>query len=368
LSWLSIGMKWQEVTSLHLEISALCNAVCPQCARYPGASYYEHPNISPTDVWSIDQVRKRLPLLDLANITNYLLNGTMGDFITNKDALEIVKHFKQASPASCILINTNGSARNTAWWKELATLPNVKVNFAIDGLEDTHHLYRRNTNWQQIINNAKAYIDAGGNAEWTMTIFEHNQHQVDSCKQMSIDLGFLNFYGRHSDRKVVPARNRNGEFTHWLKQANGSPVNGAGLATLDQLVKKELRFKNRSFKALAEHNDIPLPSLDNCDSLRSKQVYVGGNWSVAPCCFLGIMSFTRETDHRYENFYNALTEAGLTMNDLIASDFLSVKDIIDRGFDWIYDRITTDKALTGCSYHCHPNKANYRISRSNLVT
>ena len=362
-------MNWSNITSLHLEISALCNAVCPQCARYPAASYYSHPNISHDHVWSIDSVRKRLPLEDLANIKHYLLNGTVGDFITNKDALEIVKHFKLAAPASFISINTNGSARSTAWWQELAKIPNVRVNFALDGLEDTHHLYRRNTNWQQIINNAKAYIQAGGDADWIMTIFKHNQHQIDACNLLASELGFDNFYARHSDRTIVPARDKGGNFTHWLEPADGTPVTGVNREELYKLERKELNFKNGvEFKATPIHNNIPLPSLNNCDSLRDSSIYVGGNWSVAPCCFLGILSFTKEYDHRYKNFYDALTDAGLTMADLIASDSMSVKNIIDRGFAWIYNRITTDKALTGCVYHCHPDKSNFRVSRANLIT
>ena len=366
---LNIFMNWSSITSLHLEISSLCNAVCPQCARYPTASHYVHPNISHDHVWSIDSVRKRLPLEDLVNIKRYLLNGTVGDFITNKDALEIVKHFKQASSDSVILINTNGSARSTTWWQQLAKIPNVTVNFAIDGLEDTHHLYRRNTNWQQIIANAKSYIQAGGTAEWTMTIFKHNQHQVESCKQLANELGFNKFYARHSDRTIVPARNKTGTFTHWLEPADGTPVTGVSTVELHKLERMEINFKNRvEPKTQSIHNNIPLPSLNNCDSLRDKSIYIGGNWSVAPCCFLGILSFTKQYDHRYDNFYAALTEAGLTMDSLLASDSFSVKDIINRGFDWIYDRITTDKALTGCVYHCHPDKSNFRISRANLIT
>ena len=362
-------MNWSNITSLHLEISALCNAVCPQCARYPAASYYSHPNISHDHVWSIDNVRKRLPLEDLANIKHYLLNGTVGDFITNKDALEIIKHFKQATPSASILINTNGSARSIDWWQELAKITNVKVNFALDGLEDTHYLYRRNTNWQQIINNAKSYIQAGGDAEWTMTIFKHNQHQIDDCKQLASELGFNNFYARHSDRTIVPARDKGGNFTHWLEPADGTPVTLVNREELYKLERKELNFKNGvKFKTTPIHNNIPLPSLDNCDSIRYKSIYIGGNWSVAPCCFLGAISFTKESDYRYENFYNALTDAGLTMDDLVASDSLTVKAIIDRGFDWIYNRITTDQALTACAHHCHPDKSNFRVSRDNVLT
>lgn len=359
-------MNWQNVESLHLEISALCNAVCPQCARYPTASYYQHPNISHDHVWTLEQVKTRLPAEDLTNIKRILFNGTVGDFITNKDALEIVQYLTAPNNAT-VIINTNGSARSTAWWKELATIPNLTVNFALDGLEDTHHLYRRNTNWQQIIKNATAYIQAGGVADWTMTIFDHNKHQIDDCSILAKQYGFTKFYARHSDRTVVPARNRQGEFTHWLEPASNTLASN-NRVSLEDLVRKEIKFKAGSMNlARRQDNTVALPSLTNCDSLKFKQIYIGGDWCVSPCCFLGIMSFTKEYDHRYANFLDGLIEEGLTMDDLYATDTHTVKDIINRGFDWIYNRITTDRALTGCFYHCHPDKSNYRISQLTKV-
>lgn len=360
-------MKWQEVKSLHLEISALCNAVCPQCARYPTASYYEHPNISHDHVWTLEQVKARLPAEDLINIKEIMLNGTVGDFITNKDALEIVKHLIESNNAR-VKINTNGSARSIGWWAELATTPNLTVNFALDGLEDTHHLYRRNTNWQQIIKNATAYIQAGGNAEWIMTIFEHNKHQIDDCSKLAKQFGFAKFHARHSDRTIVPARDRQGKFTHWLEPASDTPTSNNRIS-IDNLIIKEAKLKAGKLNpAIRQDNNIALPSLDNCDSLKLKQIYIGGNWFVTPCCFLGAISFTREYDHRYANFVDGLAEAGFTLEELYVTDKRSVRDIVNTSFDWIYNRITTERALTGCFNHCHPNKANYRLSRANIIT
>lgn len=359
-------MRWNQVRKLHLEISALCNAVCPQCARYPTASHYEHPNITSTDVWSIDQVQRRLPKEDLNNIDDYLINGTMGDFITNRHALSIVQHLHDANPRTKILINTNGSARSYRWWEELASIASVTVNFAIDGLADTHQLYRRNTNWDRIIDNAKEFIRHGGQAEWTMTIFEHNQHQVEDCRKLASELGFVRFYARHTDRHSVPARDRNGKTTHWIKPATDSPMQ-LNVITEEDMIRKEDRLINHpeNFRSRTQvHNDIALPSLNNCDSLREQSIYVGANWTVTPCCFLGILSFTRDSDHRYDNFVQAAESAGLTLDDLTSTNDLPVSAIVDRGFEWIYDRITTDRALTGCYFHCHPKDSNYRVSQA----
>lgn len=354
-------MNWQAVRHLHLEISSQCNAACPLCARYPTSSFYEHPSISNDQVWTIEQVRARLPKADLANIEKFLINGTMGDFITNRDALEIIQHFSEASPTAQIEINTNGSARTPEFWKSLAQIKNVRVSFALDGLEDTHHLYRRLTNWKFIIDNAKTFIGSGGTADWIMTRFAHNEHQVEACSNLSKELGFAKFYARFSDRYFAPARDKSGSTSHELLPSPQAPYT-SNIRTISELQSKEVRFRNGTFRAIPMHNSTPLPSLDNCESLRSKSIYVGADWSVAPCCFIGILSFTQATDHRYESFLNALTEAGLTMQDLIAKN--TVKAIVDQGFDWIYSRITTDRALMSCFQSCHPDKSNYRVSQA----
>jgi sulfatase maturation enzyme AslB (radical SAM superfamily) len=91
-------------------------------------------------------------------------------------------------------MNTNGSARTVDWWRDIAEVlkPNGYVIFSIDGLEDTNHLYRRNTNWEKIISNVNAFIEAGGIAHWEYIVFEHNEHQIDIARDLASSLGFSN--------------------------------------------------------------------------------------------------------------------------------------------------------------------------------
>lgn len=361
-------MKWQQVKKLHIEISALCNAACPNCARYPTSGYYELPSINPSHVWTLEQVKQRFPAGSLSNIEWISINGTVGDFVTNIEALEIIQYLHENSSLAVYkLINTNGSARKEEWWRELAAIPNLRVNFGIDGLSDTHHLYRRNTDWQRIIDNATAFIDAGGEAHWIMTVFQHNQHQVDECSRLATKLGFKKFWARHTDREVVPARDRNRQTTHWIRPADNAPPMKRKIISEQGIAFKEQQFlTNGSFQAVQIHNDTPLPSLENCDSLRERMIYIGGDWTVVPCCFLGAISFTREGDNRYDNLVNALRENNLTLEDLKASDTQTVVDVVDRGFNWVYDRITTPRALTACYNHCHPKDSAFRASQSDM--
>ena len=99
-------------------------------------------------------------------------------------------------------MNTNGSARTQDWWRDLAKTIGTDgyVIFSIDGLEDTNYLYRKNTVWEKIIDNAKAFIDAGGIAHWEYIVFEHNQHQIEEARRLSEQMGFQKFQVKTSSR------------------------------------------------------------------------------------------------------------------------------------------------------------------------
>jgi MoaA/NifB/PqqE/SkfB family radical SAM enzyme len=350
--------NWSSVKKLHIEISSKCNAACPMCARYPTSSYYEHPFIQDDWMWNLDTVKDRLPPADIAQMREILINGTIGDFISNQQALEIVQYLNQSAPVASILINTNGSARNATWWKELAKIPDTVVNFAIDGLEDTHALYRRNTSWSKIISNAKTFIEAGGVADWTMIVFDHNKHQVEKCRALSKELGFRIFQARNSDRMNTFAIGKDGQLEHFIK----SPDNKLDQRTFQTLKFREYILKSGIFRSVQQTKSKALPSLDLCESLSDKSIYIGSNWAVMPCCFYGAITVNRELDHRWNNFSKALTEKGLTPADFIATDTKTVRQIFEQGFEWIYDKILTDNALVACYQSCHPKDGAYQRS------
>lgn len=352
-------MKWTDIKRLHIELSALCNAACPNCARYPTSSYYQHPNISSSFVWTLDQVKARLPPDDLNGIKEILINGTVGDFVTNSESIEIIKYIKSSSDNCEILINTNGSARSFAWWEELASIPDLVVNFAIDGLEDTHSLYRRNTSWHKIIDNAKIFMSAGGTADWTMITFAHNLHQVEDCKTLSNALGFRNFYVRPSDRPSTVARNRDGSFSHIVQSTN---VIFKIEKNIEDLKRIENNFQNNNVRPMPAYFTRPLPNKNLCESIREESIYIGSDWTVVPCCFYGALAIYRETDSKYKNFVDRLSSQNLTIDDLKATDNRTVKDCVDRGFDWIYNNLQTTDNLVTCYQKCHPDMSNYKNS------
>ena len=64
---------------------------------------------------------------------------------------------REVNPKLEIGLNTNGSARTEKWWGEMANVlgDNGYVVFSIDGDEETNHIYRRYTDYNKIIRNAK---------------------------------------------------------------------------------------------------------------------------------------------------------------------------------------------------------------------
>lgn len=204
-----------------------------------------------------------------------LINGNLGDFGLAKDGPEIVDWLLTNTQAR-IAINTNGSMHTPDWWAELAH-PRVKIIFALDGLEDTHSVYRKNTDFNKIMENALAFIKAGGYAVWQMIVFNHNQHQIKACKELSVSLGFKEFWLFDKDRNQGPVFNRDGSFSHWIGQPHEhpEPPDPQGL----------LRDHVTWFDKL-DLSTIQTVSI-SCQSKQNKEIYIAADGTVYPCCYLG---------------------------------------------------------------------------------
>ena len=138
----------------------------------------------------------------LTQLDHIYFCGNYGDPILSNDLLEIVGYCTATNPNLHVAIHTNGSARTTKWWRGLyRVLPKKHcVHFALDGLEDTHHLYRVGTDFNKIIENAREFIACGGTAEWVFLSFKHNEHQIDQARTLASKLGFSSFSHKATGR------------------------------------------------------------------------------------------------------------------------------------------------------------------------
>lgn len=276
-------LRYEEIKSVHLEVSTKCNAACPECPRnLKGVDGVidDYPLCELT----LAQVQKIFQPKFVEQLELILINGNYGDFITCRDGLKIVEYFRNLNESLDIKISTNASGQ-TKIWERLAELK-VKVLFRIDGLEDTHNLYRQDTNFNLIMSNAEKFIAAGGHAEWYMIAFDFNEHQRDEALRLSIKKKFKNFELVQGDRSNSVAFSRDGLYRHTI----GDPDQPKNLLHYYQASKNISKRKNLEIYRVQEHKPI------YCYSKNYKQIYVAANGEVSPCCWTG---FYPKINERY---------------------------------------------------------------------
>ena len=182
--------KFSELRQIHLEISNNCQASCPMCSRNIHGGL-ENPLIKISN-WSLDQFKTSINNDVLLQIQGLYFCGNFGDPLLNNDLIDMIEYTVSVNPNIDIRIHTNGSLRSKDWWRKLALVmpKNHSVIFAIDGLSQTHSLYRIGTDYHQILRNATSFIQAGGIAEWAFIRFKHNEHEVDAAFSMLLDRKF----------------------------------------------------------------------------------------------------------------------------------------------------------------------------------
>lgn len=286
-------LKLNEIRRVQIELTTRCNARCPMCMRnYRGYDYnsgYPLCELSLQDVQHIltpevlgsiiqpdPPVNGRVPInYDFHGV---VFNGNLGDFASAKDAAEIVQYL--ASHDVPIMINTNGSVRNAEWWARLA-LPGVTIGFALDGLADTHSLYRQDTDWHRIIEHASAFIKAGGQAVWRFIPFDHNRHQEEECKQLAKELGFAKFENIYDGRDSSPVFKRTGEFSHQIGY-DSRPAHQ--IPELKSILENHITWYDaKTIKHLKDTTELNI----QCVHKRNREIYIAADGSVYPCCFLG---------------------------------------------------------------------------------
>jgi len=311
-----------EIRHIHLELSSLCNARCPQCPRnfygYPYNAGYKEVNLSLSHLQTI------LPVQVVAQLDEVEINGNYGDFVMNPESIDIISWFRTINKKMKIIISTNGGARDRNFWQQLAKL-DARVCFCIDGLEDTHHLYRQDTTYQQVIKNAKIYIDAGGQAVWHMIEFDHNCHQIDEAKQRSKKLNFMHFALRSTGRNSGPVYDRQGQQVFALGNTNYNMPDTIDDAFIENI------YRPRRLKTYL--SDTPKNIM--CEAKENKSIFISSEGIVKPCCYLAL-------DNTVPYFYSGTKELDY---------FESVEKSVAL-FKNINETFDTDKQLVACQQFC----------------
>lgn len=304
--------KYNEIKTVHLEITENCNASCPMCARNINGGE-DNPHLKDREL-TIEDCKTIFTPEFIAQLDRMYMCGNFGDPVAAKDTLEVFAYFRQHNPKMNLCMYTNGSAKKPEWWTELAKVmgKNAYVVFSLDGLEDTNHLYRQNTIWSKIMENAQAFIDAGGRARWDFIVFAHNEHQVEEAEALSKKMGFEKFQYKKSARffsnasgttkEVHQATNRKGLST-LLQAPTNTKYRNSVLDKLSNIVGKEETVKflpSKQTEAIAvqgpqkfnldpSKKSVMERELDvaqiNCKVAEEKSVYVSAEGVVQPCCW-----------------------------------------------------------------------------------
>jgi sulfatase maturation enzyme AslB (radical SAM superfamily) len=132
-----------------------------------------------------------------------LLSGNSGDPIYHSQFHEVLEFLQEVAPQTPIIIATNGSHRNIDWWKKTAHLLLAKdlITFAIDGLEDSNSIYRKNADWPTIIKGIQTLKEYSGCiVQWQWILFKQNQHLVKQGAAQAKSLGVDRFFILKSSR------------------------------------------------------------------------------------------------------------------------------------------------------------------------
>ncbi len=326
-------VKLEDLRELQIEISSLCNARCPMCMRnYHGFPYnfgYKETNLT------LEKIKTIVPETVVAQLKRVLINGNLGDLVMNPETPSILAWFRQhgqkfkpGKPGLTLSAFTNGGAQGREFWQSLAAT-GVFMEFCIDGLEDTHHIYRQNTVFETVIKNAQTFIAAGGNATWCMTEFDHNRHQIDEARRRSEQLGFGKFKLRNHGRNWGPVYNQNGQKVFELKKDTGTTYP-------DQITKEWINRHGARNLPAVPHNEVRCKALHDWGPI---SMYIAADGTIDPCCFIG--NFSKST--------------ATYVNDVHQLQGSTEINTLEKGIDWfnrIIDTFDTGKQLTACNTYC----------------
>jgi len=342
-------MKISDIKNLELEITTKCNARCPQCVRnYYGSTTWD--NLPIIDM-SLDDFKAGMPTEIWKTLKHVKFCGTYGDPLMHNDPIKFIDYIKEQNSDIAITINTNGGIRSIKWWKELVNHlgPKDLVFFGIDGLEDTNHLHRIDVKFNKVIDNLTVFNKAGGRSIWQYIVFEHNDHQVEQARQLSRELGCLDFAAKSTGRFIdkthtlvdkSPVMNVEHEIIRWIKPTKGKYRN-TGYDSIDPLIKQHGSWQNYLENA----------SID-CFAIRDGFTYIAANGEVFLCGWLSdrMYGFEPEKHQDHQVMLDMMEELG--GRDNINLFKTSLKEIVEETWFPRIEQSWATNEIQRCANQC----------------
>lgn len=332
-------LAYSKVSRINLELTTKCNAGCPLCLRTTLLS--ESSSHFPGAELSLMDIKELFPSSFVKRLKSIYFCGNLGDAASARDIVSICKYLKNENPKVILDIYSNGGLRTTKWWFDLAQVVS-KAHFAIDGLEDTNHLYRKNVDFQKAISNMKAFIKGGGEVIWDFLVFKHNQHQVEEVRQVAKEIGVKTLRIKSSSRfSYLDQKSVEVKPPSLKKYKNDFLQKGESPSMLDHILPAEGDSKK-------EVGGV------SCQTQNEKSIFVSAYREVYPCCWLAVpRHYPNSPEHiRMQEYLKAFDDDYNTA--FKAVDGRSIKDVLEGTFyeDILCSTWNTPYQLGACTRFC----------------
>lgn len=271
-----------KVREVHYEITDRCNAGCPQCVRTNPDGCVPWDYIS-NKATTLSDFRLFSPPHFLQQLEYIYFCGNFGDPVMAPDLLPILEYCYLSNPKLSIKVHSNCGLKAAEWWRELAAITKgrkFKLVASIDGATpEISALYRVRVNFTKVMENVSAFIANGGQAEWRLVVFAHNEHQINDARALASRMGFVDFRSHSSTRFFNQP-----EFPY--------SVAGKSLS---------LNPSSTYSQKFVDQKTIPVGQLLNsprdqfkisCRAVATRSIFIDQDGNITPCCHIGIRLYT----------------------------------------------------------------------------
>lgn len=274
-------LNFNEVKEIEIEFTTFCNAKCPLCFR----NYKSFQNSIYDKPFSRDFQDVTNQLDDFKNLNFVMLVGSLSEPTLYVHFLDVVKYLKSRNIQ--IEICTNGDTHDEQWWKELGNIldDDDMVYFTICGSkQDIHQIYRRNTNLENILKNAKALRNSKPIDYAQCIRFNYNSDDFDTIDFNNLVSSFTHIYMTET---FFPK-----DMSNYIEQFSYEDFLPNKAKYNDYIKVKTLTEKQFSSNRKYE---------TDCASIRDKRIQIDCFGNIYPCYLYLEYSCGRKWDQKYNN-------------------------------------------------------------------
>lgn len=295
-----------EINSYELEVTNKCQALCLECPRTGKDGKLAPMMRGNLKEIGIDDFKSAFRGENIKN-KKFHFCGLSGDCMANKDMPLIIEYMLMHQPRS-ISLSTNGGLGTPDFFHDIGKISrasNIMMNFAVDGLEDTNHLYRRGVQFNRVLANMEAFSKANGKGTIKFIEFEWNSHQIEKMKELADKLSF------------------------------------------------GIRIKRSKRKERKERSQTYIPKVEDkkyihCRYLEENDIYISAHMKVWPCCFVHFDEAVSNADFQkisdaYGGEFNDLRVHSL--NEIMEHEWF--QSVLKNSFDPVHEM-----QLDSCYHHC----------------